>query len=103
MDLAKRRGDYRALGGQRCLSFSLETEPRSPVRSYRDRHGNDVRNFDCLQPHRGLVVKATSEVLTTDVFGDPEASLSPLDAFDYLAPTHYAPLDDSVRAMQRRC
>lgn len=85
-------------GGQRCLSFSLDTEPRSPVRSYRDRHGNDVRNFDCLHPHRKLVVKATSEVLTPDRFGDPEVNLSPLDAYDYLAPSDYAPIDDSVRA-----
>lgn len=85
-------------GGQRCLAFSLETEPPSPVRSYRDRHGNDVRNFDCLHPHRELVVKALSEVLTPDVFSDPEASLSPLDSFDYLAPSDYAPHDDSIRA-----
>ena len=84
-------------GGQRCLAFSLETEPPGPVRGYRDRHGNDVRSFECLPPHRELVVKATSEVLTPDVFGDPEAGLSPLDAFDYLAPTPYAPQDESVR------
>jgi transglutaminase-like putative cysteine protease len=84
-------------GGQRCLGFSLETEPRSPVRSYRDRHGNDVRFFDCLHPHQELVVKAVSEVLTPDGFSDPETSLSPLDAFDYLSATDYAPHRDSIR------
>ena len=85
-------------GGQRCLGFTLETEPRSPVRSYRDRHGNDVRHFDCLYPHRELVVKATSEVLTPETFSDPETALSPLDAYDYLGPTSYAPEHASIRA-----
>lgn len=84
-------------GGQRCLSFALTTEPRSPVRSYRDRHGNDVRHFDCLHLHQELVVTATSEVLTPDGFSDPETALSPLDAYDYLSPTDYAPLRDAIR------
>ena len=88
-------------GGQRCLGFSLETEPRGPVRSYRDRHGNDVRHFDCLHPHRELVVRATSEVLTSDGFADPETALSPLDFFDYLAATDYAPHRDAIRDLRR--
>jgi transglutaminase-like putative cysteine protease len=84
-------------GGQRCLGFTLVTEPRAAVRGYRDRHGNDVRHFDCLGPHQELIVTSTSEVLTPEAFGDPEASLSPLDAYDYLGPTEYAPHGDAVR------
>lgn len=85
-------------GGQRCLGFSLETEPPAAVRSYRDRHGNDVRHFDCLTPHHELVVKSASEVLTPAEFADPESGLSPLDAFDYLGPSPYAPHTEAVRA-----
>jgi transglutaminase-like putative cysteine protease len=85
-------------GGQRCLAFSLVTEPPAGVLGYRDRHGNDVRHFDCLGSHHELIVKATSEVLTPETFGDPEAGLSPLDAFDYLEPTAYTPHSERVRA-----
>jgi transglutaminase-like putative cysteine protease len=83
--------------GQRCLSFNLATEPKAEVQGYRDRHGNDVRHFDCLTPHDRLVVTAASEVLTPEAFGDPEAALGPLDAFDYLTPTEYVPQNDAIR------
>ena len=85
-------------GGQRCLGFTLATEPRAAVRGYRDRHGNDVRHFDCLGPHQELVVTSSSEVLTPEAFGDPEAGLSPLDAYDYLGPTERTPHTEAVRA-----
>lgn len=84
-------------GGQSCLGFSLVTEPKGPVHGYRDRHGNDVRHFDSLGSNHELVVRATSEVLTPEAFADPEAGLSPLDAFDYLAPTDYTPHSEPVR------
>jgi transglutaminase-like putative cysteine protease len=85
-------------GGQRCLSFDLETHPKAEVFHYRDRHGNDVRHFGSLAPHPELVVAATSEVLTPDGFGDAEAALNPLDRHDYLAPTAYAPDGETIRA-----
>jgi transglutaminase-like putative cysteine protease len=85
-------------GGQRCLSFELVTEPRAEVFHYRDRHGNDVRHFGYLPPHQELVVKATSEVLTPDGFGEAEAALSPLDRHDYLTPSAYAPETEAIRA-----
>jgi transglutaminase-like putative cysteine protease len=76
--------------GQRCLSFSLTTEPRDEILSYRDRFGNDVRHFDVIQPHQRLVTVATSEVLTPEVFTPEVGPLSPLDEFDFLSPTGYA-------------
>src|SRR5262245_28500314 len=78
--------------GQRCLAFSLITEPRDEVLQYTDRFGNDVRHFDVLQPHQQLRVTATSEVLTSQSFAPDHLRLSQLDEFDFLDATHYAPL-----------
>ena len=60
-----------------------------------DRFGNDVRHFDVIHPHQRLMVAAASEVLTPDVF-IPEDTLSPLDEFDYLSPTAYAPFTTNI-------
>ena len=79
-------------GGQRCLVFSLTPEPRQEVRAYQDRYGNDVHHFDVLQPHQQLVVSAVSEVLTPEVYQPEPGELSPLEAFDYLAASSYAPI-----------
>jgi transglutaminase-like putative cysteine protease len=78
--------------GQHCLSFSLVAEPRDEVLQYTDRFGNDVRHLDVLQPHQRLRVAAVSEVLTPEAFVADPAALSPLDEFDYLTATGYAPL-----------
>jgi transglutaminase-like putative cysteine protease len=77
--------------GQRCLSFSLVTEPQEAVLKYTDHFGNDVHHFNVIQPHQKMVVAATSEVLTPDMFSTDSSSLSPLDEFNYLSPTVYAP------------
>ena len=77
--------------GQRCLSFSLVTEPQDAVLKYTDHFGNDVHHFDVIQPHQKMVVAATSEVLTPEVFSTDSSSLSPLDEFNYMSPTVYAP------------
>jgi transglutaminase-like putative cysteine protease len=77
--------------GQRCLSFSLVTEPQDAVLNYTDHFGNAVHHFDVIQPHQKMVVAATSDVLTPDMFSTDSSSLSPLDEFNYLSPTAYAP------------
>ena len=77
--------------GQRCLSFSLVTEPQDAVLKYTDHFGNDVHHFDVIQPHQKMIVAATSEVLTPDTFFTESSSLSPLEEFNYLSPTVYAP------------
>jgi transglutaminase-like putative cysteine protease len=77
--------------GQRCLSFSLATEPPDTVLRYIDHFGNDVHHFDVIQSHQKMVVAATSEVLTPDEYFTDSSNLSPLDEFNYLSPTMYAP------------
>jgi len=77
--------------GQRCLSFRLTTEPHDAVLRYADQFGNDVRHFDFIQPHQKLMVAAVSEVLTPDIYVSDSSNLLPLDEFNYLFPTEYAP------------
>ena len=77
--------------GQHCLAFRLTTEPLDAVSQYIDHFGNDVRHFDVIQPHQKLIVTATSEVLTPETYIANFSHLSPLDEFNYLAPTEYAP------------
>lgn len=82
--------------GQRCLWFNLTTDPKGDVMQYTDRFGNQVHHFDTLQSHDRVLVTATSEVYTADQFVAEQRELSPLDQFDYLAPTRYAPLDETI-------
>ena len=83
-------------GGQRCLSFRLRTEPQGVrVRELADRLRNTVGRFDVLEPHDRLKVTATSEVLTPAGF-EEHVPLTPLERFDYLAPTEYVVLDGAV-------
>jgi len=81
---------------QRCLSFKLTTEPRGEVMEYNDRFGNLIHHFDALESHEKVVVKAISDVVTNTAFTDDQRNLTPLDEFDYLAPTGYAPHHDAV-------
>jgi transglutaminase-like putative cysteine protease len=78
-------------GGQRCLYFNLVTEPQDAVLKYTDHFGNDVHHFDVIQSHQKMTVAATSEVLTSDLYVADSSGLSPLDEFNYLSPTVYAP------------
>jgi transglutaminase-like putative cysteine protease len=81
---------------QNRLNFQLTTEPRGEVMQYRDRFGNLVHHFDALETHERRVVRGISEVITNSEFTDDQKELSPLDEFDYLAATNYAPLSDAV-------
>jgi transglutaminase-like putative cysteine protease len=82
--------------GQHCLSFRLTTQPHDEHLNFTDRFGNEVSHFDVIQPHQKLVVAAQSEVLTSDSFVQPVSSLFPLDEFDYLMATDYAPLSQEI-------
>jgi transglutaminase-like putative cysteine protease len=85
-------------GGQTCLAFSLSTEPHGAVMQYVDRFGNDVRHVDVLETHTRLSVIAVSTVLTATELRDAHMLLSPLDEYDYLAPTRYTPHAAAMRA-----
>ena len=89
--------------GQRCSSFTLETEPRGvSVDEYRDRFGNTVHHFDVLEPHTTLGVTARSEVWTPEQFVDDESAPSLLDRWDLLRASRYVPLRDAIADLAGR-
>lgn len=65
----------RDVPGQRCLGGIVEIEPATVVRAERlDAFGNRVLYFAVQEPHRELVVTATSEVELDDIArADPES------------------------------
>lgn len=77
--------------GQHCIAFQLTNEPHAPVLGYKDHFGNDVRHFDVIQPHQKLQVTAVSEVLTADSYAADLLDILPVEEFNYLSPTAYAP------------
>jgi len=81
-------------GTQNCRLFQLTTEPRGDVMQYHDRFGNLIHHFNALETHERLVVRGLSDVITSTKFVDDQHELSPLDEYDYLAPTNYAPLGE---------
>lgn len=87
--------------GQRCYRFSLSTQPRGEVMSYVDRYGNVVHHFDTLQSHDQVVVTASSDVETPPNFLPERQPLSPIDRYDFLAPTGYVPADEGIESFAR--
>lgn len=83
--------------GQRCLSFTLETEPAGAVMHYRDRYGNDVHHFDTINPHQQLKVSTVSDVQTVGQLAGDAAGLTQLDSFDYLTSSTYSLCTDALR------
>jgi transglutaminase-like putative cysteine protease len=78
-------------GGQRCLSFRLETEPRGVrIHAFLDHAGNAVGHLDVLEPHDRLTVRATSDVITSPLVDPGPPTL--LELHEYLEPTPYATL-----------
>jgi transglutaminase-like putative cysteine protease len=60
-------------GGQRCLSFSLQTHPRAGVHGQRDYLGNMVHHFDVPGQHSALLLTAERLVDLTPPAPLPEA------------------------------
>ena len=90
------------VAGQRRTAFTLLTEPRGEVTSYLDRFGNEVHYFDVLNSHQQVEVIARSDVQTTNEFTDDVTVFSPLDQYDYLQPTDYAPDDALLHELAER-
>ena len=87
----------RSDGGQHCSSFRLTTDPPGiRVRDYRDSFANDVSHFDVLESHDRIEITAISEVMTPEVYVDPGRRPTPLERYDYLTETGYAPFSDAV-------
>lgn len=85
-------------GGQHCSAFRITTEPHTMrVREYRDHFGNDIHHFDVLESHDRLEVTAVSEVWTPQALVNDRHVPTPIERYDYLHPTDYAPFSESVR------
>jgi transglutaminase-like putative cysteine protease len=87
--------------GQRRLNFALHLEPPAPAALVRDRFGNAVHSYSILQPHRKLLVTATSVVDTSDAPLIAAPALSVLEQHSYLAPSHYVPAAESLDRLAR--
>jgi transglutaminase-like putative cysteine protease len=88
---------------QRRVSFRLVTEPHGEVARYPDRYGNEVHYFDVLRPHEELTVTAWSEVHTSEAYLDEREELLPLDSYDFLSSTPYAPERQAFRELAAPC
>lgn len=91
----------RSEGHQRCLKFTLETDPRALVLYYRDFYGNIVHHFDVPGRYDQLTLTAEALVevrppaelppaLTVDAWHELDATVTAEDFWDYLVPSHYA-------------
>jgi transglutaminase-like putative cysteine protease len=86
--------DYR----QTLLSFDLELEPHTPLRSHLDYFGNPTHHFHLAHSHTLLRVRATAKV-STYMIPQPQPTQAAIlpelrhRFFEYLAPTRRVPLN----------
>ncbi len=90
------RTDFR----QRCLSFSLNIDPRASMMMYRDFYGNAVHNFDIPERHQVIEVVAQAIVdvlparaLDAGAVGDwdeLDERVAQTDYWEMLLPSHFA-------------
>ncbi|MCI3922286.1 transglutaminase family protein [Paenibacillus sp. TRM 82003] len=99
------RTNYR----QACYHHSIAIEPNASLFSYEDAYGNRIHAFTVNHPHRELVIKTVSTVVTHDNDGVRNRILAPSEDWamfadetfqgkyiEYLMPTHYTALSDDV-------
>jgi transglutaminase-like putative cysteine protease len=90
------RTDFR----QRCLSFSLNIDPRANMMMYRDFYGNAVHNFDIPERHRRIDVLAQAivdvlparilEAAAADDWEELDRRVAQTDYWEMLLPSHFA-------------
>jgi transglutaminase-like putative cysteine protease len=90
------RTDFR----QRCLSFSLNIDPRASMMMYRDFYGNAVHNFDIPERHRVIEVIAQAivdvlparslDVDAVDDWSELDERVAQTDYWEMLLPSHFA-------------
>jgi transglutaminase-like putative cysteine protease len=90
------RTDFR----QRCLSFSLNIDPRASMMMYRDFYGNAVHNFDIPERHRMIEVIAQAivdvlparslDVDAVDDWSELDERVAQTDYWEMLLPSHFA-------------
>jgi len=87
---------------QACRAFSLQIEPATQTREYKDFYGNSVHYFDVSAPHPALMVEAISEVETVPNALRPAVPVVSHESADaqsenelrteFLVDSHYVPL-----------
>ncbi len=90
------RTDFR----QRCLSFTLDVQPRATLQVYRDFFGNAVHHFDIPARHEciEIVAQATVDVLPSPILLSEETSewkelderVAQGDYWEMLLPSYFA-------------
>jgi len=55
-----------------------------------------VQHLEVIEDHDRISITAFSEVSTSPVFSEPTRDSTPLQVYDYLAPTEYAPFSDPL-------
>jgi transglutaminase-like putative cysteine protease len=90
------RTDFR----QRCLSFSLNIEPRANMMVYRDFYGNTVHNFDIPERHQSIEIMAQAivDVLPAreldpagvEDWDELDRRVEQTDYWEMMVPSHFA-------------
>jgi transglutaminase-like putative cysteine protease len=99
------RTDFR----QRCLSFSLNIDPRANMMVYRDFYGNAVHNFDIPERHRTIEVMAQAivdvlparslEGTAVDDWDELDRRVAQTDYWEMLLPSHFAMPTDLLQKL----
>jgi transglutaminase-like putative cysteine protease len=109
------RTDFR----QRCLSFSLDVNPRAHMLMYRDFYGNAVHNFDIPEKHNiiELTAQAIVDVLPANelehgdhhTWADLDTHIEESDYWEMMLPSQFAQPTEQLQKLaeelqlSRRC
>lgn len=96
-------------GGQRCLQFEVDLQPRARVFAYRDFLGNWVHHFDLPRKHARLAVTARAQVqldpppvypeaLPIEAWREVDAWADRGEHWDFRRPSHFAEWGDALVA-----
>jgi transglutaminase-like putative cysteine protease len=96
---------------QSVQSFVLRSDPASAVQGYVDYFGNHAQRFSIAASHPQLTVEAESLVQTVPnaerpavpdpAFDAPQSEAEFFDQVEYLQPSRYVPLDDTIESTSR--
>ena len=94
-------------GGQRCLQFEVDLQPRARVFAYRDFLGNWVHHFDLPRRHGQLAIVARAQVqldpppplpdaLPFDAWNEVDLAAARGEWWDFRQPSHFAVWSDAL-------
>jgi len=96
-------------GGQRCLQFEIDLQPRARVFAYRDFLGNWVHHFDLPRKHTKLAVTARAQVqidppvaypgtIGHEAWREVDAWADRGEFWDFRQPSHFAEWSEALLA-----